>query len=83
MGIWDFTLRAFCSLGDAKPLQWGSARGADAWLLRCYHRWGACPQRNEEPPPAKRWGTRRLGWTAGRSPWEDFVTPLEDSRFGR
>lgn len=74
-GIWDWSLRAFCSLDGRRALGWLSAREADDWLMRCYRLWGTCPQRSEAPPPAERWGTRKLGWIPGRSPWEGYVTP--------
>lgn len=80
--IRDMRLNDWCSLGDGHTLRWESPAKAQRWLDRCYKVWEFTPLVGDEPTPVELWGRpgRRIG--SDQSPWVDFMTPVDDSRFG-
>jgi hypothetical protein len=80
--IRDMRMNDYCSLDGENPLRWLRRRPAQEWLDRCYKIWEFRPLLWDEPPPRETWGRpgRRVG--TDTSPWVDFTTPVNDSRFG-
>jgi hypothetical protein len=81
-GIRDMRLNDWCSLGDGRVLRWETQGKAQRWLDRCYRLWEFTPLVGDDPTPVALWGRpgRRVG--SDTSPWADFTTPVNDSRFG-
>jgi hypothetical protein len=76
--IFDEILGDYCALPqEGKALEFGSERAASAWLVECKYVW-------------REWGTKdvrtpQLWWgftPSENSPWQGFMTPPSDSRFG-
>lgn len=80
-GIRDMRLNDWCSLGNGRVLRWETPGKAQRWLDRCYKVWEFTPLVGDEPTPVELWGRpgRRVG--SDQSPWVDFTTPLNDTRF--